>query len=117
VWWASWYDLPRHRWPRQAPEHTFDLNRDRRDRRRRLGAGRARVARLRVDRLVDPRAPDGARQWTATDRNGAVVGWLAGFVRRRLGGDQELIICELEVAPAWQGFALAGAWSKHFGRT
>jgi transcriptional regulator with XRE-family HTH domain len=42
AWWASWY-LPRHRWPRQAPEHTFDLNRDRRDRHRRLSAGRARV--------------------------------------------------------------------------
>jgi GNAT superfamily N-acetyltransferase len=35
------------------------------------------------------------------------VGWLAGFVRRRrLGGDHELIICDLEVAPAWRGFGL-----------
>jgi transcriptional regulator with XRE-family HTH domain len=35
-WWGAWwgYDIPRRLWPMKPPDHTYDLRRDWRDRRR-----------------------------------------------------------------------------------
>jgi transcriptional regulator with XRE-family HTH domain len=108
AWWANWYDLPRHRWPRPAPDYTFDLDRDRRDDRRSRERGRRAVAGLRVERLPAGEAPETVWRWLATDSGtGDVVGWLGGFVRRRrIDGEREFVVCDIEVAPGWRRWGL-----------
>lgn len=113
AWWASWYDLPRQRWPREAPDHTFDLNRTQRDRRRQKRAGQARAAAVQITRPEEGTAdhggpPPNVWRWTATDPDsGAVVGWLGGFLRRRrVDREREFVLCDIEVAPGWRGYGL-----------
>jgi len=108
AWWANWYDLPRPRWPREAPDHTFDLDRARRDGRRRREAGRAAVVKLQIERLAaGPGVPPDVWRWVARDRTGAVVGWVGCYLRmRRADGQRELVIGDIEVAPAWRRFGL-----------
>jgi predicted N-acetyltransferase YhbS len=107
AWWAHWYNLPRHRWPRPAPDHTFDLDRCKRDRRRRRRAGQAMARELRVARLEGDGAPDNVWRWVAIDGTGQVVGRLAGLVRHRRGdGQREFMLCDIEVAPAWRRFGV-----------
>ncbi|MDW5327616.1 helix-turn-helix transcriptional regulator [Plantactinospora sp. KLBMP9567] len=72
AWWAHWYTLPPERWPLRVPEATFDLCRDRRDRRRWRAEVRRRV-RLRV---VTEGLPPGGWQWVAELPDGGLVGGL-----------------------------------------
>jgi hypothetical protein len=54
AWWAYWYDLPKQRWPVRAPEHTYDLDRQRRDRRRRREEMRRQVTVRRAEADLPP---------------------------------------------------------------
>jgi transcriptional regulator with XRE-family HTH domain len=102
AWWASWYNLPRERWPRTAPEHTYDLDRNRRQHRRRQAWGRAAVNRLTIEQLPPDGAPANVWRWVARDAAGAPVGMLGAFVRQRRAGDLEVVVGDIEVAPAWR---------------
>jgi transcriptional regulator with XRE-family HTH domain len=103
AWWANWYDLPRHRWPRDAPDHTYDLDRGRRDQRRKRQTRAAMVSSLRITTAEPDDAPDNVWRWLATDDTGQVVARLGGFVQHREGTcEREFVLCDIEVAPAWQ---------------
>lgn len=107
AWWANWYNLPRHRWPREAPEHTFDLSRRTRDHKRRRRVGAAQVARLTIAPQHPPGQPDNTRLHVATDDAGLVVGWVGGYIRPRyIDGEREFLLCGIEVAPAWRRLGL-----------
>jgi ribosomal protein S18 acetylase RimI-like enzyme len=110
AWWADWYNLPRDRWPRNAPDYTFDLDRERRDHRRRRARGRAAAARFTIERMPDGTAPDNVWRWTATDpATGRLAGWLGGFVRRRrVDGEPEFVLCDIEVVAQWRRCGLGG---------
>ncbi|MGI5147097.1 GNAT family N-acetyltransferase [Plantactinospora sp. CA-294935] len=79
AWWAHWYTLPPERWPLRVPEATFDLCRDRRDRRRWREEVRRRV-RLRA---VTAGLPPAGWQWVAELPDGGLVGELRAHLRGR----------------------------------
>lgn len=113
AWWAGWYHLPRHRWPRQAPDHTFDLNRNRRDQRRRRLAGPDWVAQLRIRHSQPERGPTNAHEWTAYDPAGAAVGWLGGVLNRHTRERPIFEIRAIEVAPAWRELGVGRRLVEH----
>lgn len=104
AWWANWYQLPRERWPRPAPEHTYDLDRRQRDERRRRHRSRAAAARLRIELLDrEPPVPPNVWRWVARDPRGGIAGWVGGYLRsRRVDGQRELVIGDVRVAAGWQ---------------
>ncbi|MGI5211647.1 GNAT family N-acetyltransferase [Plantactinospora sp. CA-290183] len=77
AWWAHWYTVPPERWPVRVPAETFDLCRERRDRRRWRAEVRARV-RLRA---VTEAVPAGGWQWVAELPAGELVGELRAHLR------------------------------------
>ncbi|MFD0970167.1 GNAT family N-acetyltransferase [Plantactinospora endophytica] len=79
AWWAHWYTLPPERWPIRVPTATFDLCRDRRDRRRWREDVRRRV---RVRAVTDDLPPDGW-QWVAELPDGELIGELRAHLRGR----------------------------------
>lgn len=107
AWWVNWYNLPRHRWPRAAPDYTFDLDRARRDRRRQRARGQVAVAQLRIERLECQELPPEVWHWFARDGTGAVVGWIGGYLRtRRVDREREFVIGDIAVAPEWRRLGL-----------
>jgi transcriptional regulator with XRE-family HTH domain len=83
AWWAYWYNLPPERWPLKVPSATYDLSRERRDRRRWREDVRDRV---RVRAVEEDLPPDGW-QWVAELPDGELVGDLRAHLRgRRPGG-------------------------------
>jgi transcriptional regulator with XRE-family HTH domain len=99
AWWAYWYDLPRQRWPVQAPEWTYDLNRSRRDWRRRREEMRRQVT---VRRARSDEPPNGWR-FVAEGAGGAAVGELIAYQRRsKEDGGYEVVLADIEVLPQWR---------------
>jgi transcriptional regulator with XRE-family HTH domain len=98
AWWAYWYDLPRERWPVRAPAFTYDLDRPRRDRRRRREEMREQVS---VRRAVD--GPPNGWHLVAEGPDGALVGELHAYLRRS-GEDAgyEVVLACIEVLPQWR---------------
>src|SRR5262245_58432784 len=94
AWWASSYTLPRARWPRVAPQHTYDLRRDRRAARRWRAEARRMIATAQVTRVGD-------WQWAVRLPDGATLGVLVAEP-----GEGRVQIVHLEVPRAWR--ALGG---------
>ncbi|QSB14453.1 GNAT family N-acetyltransferase [Natronosporangium hydrolyticum] len=106
AWWAHWYEIPRPRWPRPAPDHTFDLDRERRDQRRRRACGEQLLPELHLTRS-SVGLPDNVRQYVAYDPSGGITGWLGGYLTTDPSSRQrEFVLCAVEVAPAWRGVGL-----------
>jgi transcriptional regulator with XRE-family HTH domain len=103
AWWAYWYDLPRERWPVRAPEVTYDLDRGRRDRRRRREAMRREVTVRRADGDLPPNG-----WWlVAVGPDGAIVGELHAYLRRSPAeSGYEVVLEGIEVLPPWQGLGI-----------
>ena len=77
AWWAHWYRLAPGQWPLRVPDATYDLNRDRRDRRR----WREEVRRtVRLRQVTDDLPADGW-YWVAELPDGRVVGELRAHQR------------------------------------
>lgn len=86
AWWAHWYNLPPERWPLRVPAATYDLSRDRRDRRR----WREELRRGVTVRRVTGDLPDGAWQWVAECADGQPVGELRAHRMARHPADHHL---------------------------
>jgi transcriptional regulator with XRE-family HTH domain len=69
AWWAYCYKLPRDRWPRQPPTHTFDRNRQWRNIRRRMAAGTQELEYQHIE--VHPLAPGDESILALLARDGA----------------------------------------------
>jgi transcriptional regulator with XRE-family HTH domain len=98
-WWGAWWVhtsvLPRARWPRESPDHTFDLRRDRRDARRWRKEARQRVLAADLAQVAD-------WQWTATLPDGTSLGLLVAIPR----GDDLVEVLHLEVHRSWRALGL-----------
>jgi GNAT superfamily N-acetyltransferase len=68
--------------------------------------GRAAVNRLTIEQLPPADAPANVWRWVARDATGAPVGMLGAFVRQRRPGGLEVVVGDIEVAPAWRRFGL-----------
>ena len=77
AWWAYWHDLPPERWPLPVPDATYDLSRERRNRRR----WREEVRRTVRLRRVNEDLPAEVWQWVAELPDGRMVGELRARVR------------------------------------
>jgi ribosomal protein S18 acetylase RimI-like enzyme/DNA-binding XRE family transcriptional regulator len=107
AWWAHWYDLPPERWPLRVPAATYDLSRERRDRRRWLEEVRSSV-RL---RRVAADLPAGAWWWVAERPDGELVGELRAHQRGRHPADEhlpkhEVVLDGVVVAPDYRGLGI-----------
>ncbi|KXK61720.1 hypothetical protein AWW66_11990 [Micromonospora rosaria] len=102
AWWAHWYTLPPERWPLRVPEATYDLDRDRRDRRRFRESVRDRV---RV-RRVDEGLPESSWRLVAELPDGGLIGELRAHERSEdlvagqdFGDLREIVLDGVLVAP------------------
>jgi ribosomal protein S18 acetylase RimI-like enzyme len=94
AWWAPIHVLPRTMWPREAPERTFDLRRDRRDARRWRKEARRLVADAQIRRVATWR-------WTAELTDGTLLGFLVAAPR-----DQLVEVLHLEIHPRWRALGI-----------
>ena len=107
AWWAHWYDLPRRLWPREPPEYTYDLSRSQRDHRRARAALRRVAATLPIVSQPADGAPTNVWRWVVRDHTGVVIGRLGSYIRSRpTTGEDEVVVCDLEVAPTWRRLGL-----------
>lgn len=88
AWWAYWYDLPPERWPLRVPAATYDLSRERRNRRR----WREEVRRTVRLRRVNKDLPAEVWQWVAELPDGRMVGELRARVRTERPIYQDLAV-------------------------
>jgi len=94
AWWAGIHVLPRSRWPKEAPERTFDLRRDRRDARRWRREARERVTETELQQVESWR-------WIARLADGTLLGFLVAAPH---GECLELL--HLEIDPDWRALGL-----------
>ncbi len=86
AWWAGWWNLPPQHWPRRLPAATYELSRERRDRRRWGERIRREVT---VRRVTDDGLPGTCWRFVAELPDGRLVGELRAHERdpRLLYGD------------------------------